>query len=133
MMPTAPPTTHAMISTVSEWPNALARSRSGTRSWMLASMVSFAMPLTIAVTSANSAAVTRLYATVASTPAAAVMTSPADCNASGRRMRSLVPMAVDRNVPIASDPATTPTAILLPTSRPSTVVSSSPAAITNAK
>ena len=44
--PSPPPATKASISTVSEWAKALARSRSGIRSWIVASTASLAMPLT---------------------------------------------------------------------------------------
>ena len=55
-----PPRTKAIIRIVSECAKALARRRSGIRSWMLASMASFEMPLKMAVTKANSASIPRL-------------------------------------------------------------------------
>ena len=58
--PTAPPATHASMSSVSECANALARTCSGICSWIEASTASFARPLTIAVTRHSMITVPRL-------------------------------------------------------------------------
>jgi hypothetical protein len=100
---------------------------------MLASTVSFEMPLKMAATRDSSATMGRVKKIAVSTATPAVMVRPLDCRAVGRRMRSRVPTAVARNVPTASAPPTSATAPWLPMSRPKKVVASAPALTAKAK
>jgi hypothetical protein len=108
--PNAPPKTHAIMSVVSEWAKALARTCSRTRSWTVASTASLARPADAAATRQNRATLNRLKAIVAYRPAAAVSTVAPACSSTGRRMRSRAPTALPRNAPRPRPAATTPSA-----------------------
>ena len=110
--PSPPPATQASMSSVSECANALARTPSGTRSWITASTASFASPLPIAVSRHSTATVSSEYRSAANAAAAAVTVIAPACRTAGRWIRIVVPTAVARNEPIASAPATSPIAVV---------------------
>src|SRR5690606_30219981 len=102
--PSPPPATNASMSRVSEWANAVARCRSGTRSWMEESTASLAKPLATATTTQHGTAVGSAYRTAANVVTAAAATRPTACTTAGRRSRSRLPTATARNVPTTSAP-----------------------------